>query len=334
MEAAGVCRTDSHIFHSADGWGSPNPLLLGHEGAGVVEGVGPDITDLGIGDRVIIGSRITCGACATCDRGDPRRCSRSKPSPGMLRLSDGTLVSQPLGVGLFAERAVVDRRAAAPMPDRLEASHACLVGCAVSTGVGAVVNTARVWPRATVLVLGCGAVGLSVIQGARLAQARQITAVDVDREKLARAAQLGATHTIDAGDGDVSNDVMELTDGVGVDFAFEAVGLPETAEQAIRALAFAGVAVLIGVPRPGSEARIPLGRRRPGLFSNRGTVTVSHGGDSIPSIDFPRLAGLAASGELDLGRLVTAERSIHESARAFDDLEHRGTIRTVVRFER
>jgi S-(hydroxymethyl)glutathione dehydrogenase/alcohol dehydrogenase len=187
------------------------------------------------------------------------------------------------------------------------------------------------WPGASALIVGCGAVGLSALQGARLANAGSIIAADLVASKLALAAELGAARTIDAGAADVETEVMEATGGAGVDFAFDAAGAPQTIDQCVRTLAYGGTAVLVGVPEQYS-LDLPLGRGRPGLFGTRGTITVSHGGGSLPAHDYPVLAGLAAAGALDIGSMITGRRPLDEAGAAFEDLAEGGAVRTILGF--
>ena len=192
IEASGVCHSDLHVVET--GWAHPLPVLLGHEGAGVVEGVGGGVTALAPGDRVVLGWRSPCGACRWCTRGDVRRCRTPPGVRGRLHLTDGSSLAQTLQMGTFATRTVVHSAAAIPIAEGLPPEQACLIGCSVATGIGSVLNTAGVWEGARVAVIGCGAVGLSVVQGARLAGASEIYALDLEERKLAAAESFGATH--------------------------------------------------------------------------------------------------------------------------------------------
>ena len=223
MQAAGVCHTDKHLHDSHDGWGRPFPMLLGHEGAGVVEEVGAGVDGFEVGDHVAIGCRVPCGSCAQCRRGFTRLCqSSSARMPVIERASNRQSILSPVGIGLFSELVPVDARAAVVMDKDLPMGMLGLLGCAVMTGVGAVFNTARVWSGARVAVVGCGGIGLAAVQGARAANARQIIAVDLTEQKLSWARKLGATDTVNASQQDPVPAVRSLTDGVGVDFSFEA----------------------------------------------------------------------------------------------------------------
>jgi S-(hydroxymethyl)mycothiol dehydrogenase len=329
LTAAGVCHTDLHVVETG-GWGMPLPVLLGHEGAAVVEELGEGVTGLAPGDPVVLAWRSPCGACAACGRGDPRRCRTPRRARRRIaRVRDGERVTQTLLVGAFATRTNVHAEAAVKVPAELPAEQACLIGCAVATGVGSVLETSRPWPGATVAVIGCGAVGLSAVQGARLAGAARIVAVDVAPRKLEWALGFGATDAVDAAAGDAAATVRELTDGEGVDFAYEAVGRPGTVEQAVRMLAHAGTATLIGVPKPEQRVSFDLEGE---LFARRATIRVSHGGDQLPAEDFPRLARLALEGELDLAGMVTRTIGLDGVGEALHDLAGGEVIRSVIRF--
>jgi S-(hydroxymethyl)mycothiol dehydrogenase len=312
IEATGVCHSDLHVIEQ-DGWGHRLPVLLGHEGAGVVEEVGEGVRSVSAGDRVVLGWRPPCGECAPCLRGDPRRCARPARARRRLRLADGRRLTQALQMGTFSTRTIVHEAAAVRVPAELPHEQACLIGCAVATGVCSVLETAKVWPGARVAVIGCGAVGLSVVQGARIAGAAEIYAIDLDQGKLDAARRFGATQTGEPED--------------PVDFAFDVVGRPETLELALRLLGHAGTAILIGLSQPGATARVELAP----LFDRRATIRVSHGGDHLPAEDFPRLADWALAGKLDLGGMVTRLGSLDEWAEAFDAMREGDVIRTVLR---
>jgi S-(hydroxymethyl)mycothiol dehydrogenase len=328
LTASGVCHTDLHVIETG-GWGMPLPVLLGHEGAGVVEEVGEGVEGLTPGDQVVLAWRAPCGSCRACLRGDPRRCQAPlRARRRIARARDGAKVMQTLLLGTFATRTNVHAGCAVKVPPELPPEQACLIGCALATGVGSVLNTSRPWPGATVAVIGCGAVGLSVVQGARLAGAERIVAVDLMPRKLEWALELGATDAVDASAGDPVEAVRELTGGEGVDFSYEAVGRPEPAQQAVRVLRHAGTATLIGVPGP--DQRVSLDQEKD-LFVPRVTIRVCHGGDQLPAEDFPLLARLALEGKLDLERMVTRVCGLDDVDRAFRDLEAGEVVRSVIR---
>jgi S-(hydroxymethyl)mycothiol dehydrogenase len=311
IEASGVCHSDLHIVEH-DGWGHRLPVLLGHEGAGVVEAVGEGVSTLAPGDRIVVGWRAPCGECRWCLRGDPRRCRTPVRAQRRVRIAGGDRVTGALQLGTFATRTVVHERAAVRIPDGLPVEQACLIGCAVATGVMSALETARVWEGSRVAVIGCGAVGLSVVQGCRIAGAVEIRAIDLDERKLEAARRFGATDT---------------GEGEELDFVFDVVGLAATLESALGMLGHAGTLVYVGLPRAGQTAHVPLER----LFAKRATIRVSHGGDHLPAEDFPRLAEWALEGKLDLAGMVSREIGLEDVAAAFEDMKRGDVIRSIVR---
>jgi len=329
VEACGVCHSDLHIVETR-GWGMPFPILLGHEGAGVVEEVGEGVTSVGPGDRVVIAWRAPCGdACPACRRGDPRRCSNNlRARRRVHRASDGALLAPVLRCGTFADRAIVHEACAVKVPEELPVEQACLLACGFSTGAGAALWASPVRPGSSVAVIGCGGVGLAVVQGARLAGAERIVAVDVLPRKLAWALELGATDAVDASAGDAVAQVRELTGGAGVESAFSAIGATAGLVDAVRMCAYAGTATLVGIPPPGRTLDLDPDAD---LFQPKVAIAVTHGGDTIPQEDFPFLAREALGGRLDLGRFVTAEIGLDDVPRALEELHDPQGIRTVVR---
>ena len=335
LVASGVCHTDLHV-KNMNGMGMAFPILLGHEGAGIVEEIGEGVTHLAPGDPVVIAYRAPCEQCPACRRGDPRRCYVAlRPKQRIHRKSDGALCSQVLRCGTFSTHTVVHGKAAIKMPPQMPLEKACLIACGVVTGVGATLNTAPVWAGARVAVIGCGGVGLSVIQGAKLAHAKQIIAIDISPTKLDWARQFGATDVIDAREGDPVARVRELTEdgyGGGVEFAYEAVGLPLTIEQAVRMLSYAGTATHIGLPESDAHVNLNLGDIDTGVYWNKATLRVCHAGDTLPSHDFPLLAQLYLQGQLDLDAMITREIGLEEVEDAFHLMETGDVIRSVIRF--
>jgi Zn-dependent alcohol dehydrogenase len=311
IEATGVCHSDLHVIEE-DGWGHPFPVLLGHEGAGTVEAVGEADVEVHLhrDDRVVLGWKAACGTCPTCLRGDPRRCTRPPAAPGRLFRANGDELTPVLRTGTFATHTVVPATAAVKVPSELAPEQACLIGCAVATGVMSVLETARVWEGARVAVIGCGAVGLSVIQGARLAGASEIRAIDLDPGKLEQATRFGATHT----------------EPGPADFVFDVVGRRATFEQALGLVRTGGTVVLIGLSPGGETAEVNL----PKLFARRARVLVSHGGDHLPQEDFPRLAQWAVEGKLDLASMVTRTAPLDAWAEALEAMKDGSVIRTVL----
>ena len=336
LAASGVCHTDLTV-KNLNGNGMAFPIVLGHEGAGYIEAVGPGVTHLKVGDPVVIAYRAPCEQCPACRRGDPRHCYMAlRPQPRIHRASDGAVCSQVLRCGTFATRTVVHAKAAIKMPDEMPLDKACLLACGVVTGVGAAMNTTPVWAGSRVAVIGCGGVGLSVIQGAKIQNARQIVAVDVNPTKLQWARDFGATHTVNAKDGDPVAQVRALTedgwDG-GVEFAFEATGIPLCTEQAIKMLAYGGTATTIGFPAATDSVNLNLGDIATGVYWNKASLRVCHCGDALPSHDFPLLAQLYLQGKLELDRMVTQTIELGDVEAAFHKMEEGNVIRSVIKFE-
>jgi S-(hydroxymethyl)mycothiol dehydrogenase len=311
ITATGVCHSDLHVVRT--GHNHPLPVLLGHEGAGVVEAVGEGVEHVSPGDEVVIGWRSPCGECRWCRRGAEHLCRTPPMALGRMHASDGRDLIGVFRAGTFATRSILHGSSLVPLPVDLPAEQACLIGCAVATGVCSVLKTAEVWEGAGVAVIGCGAVGLSVIQGARIAGASEIHAVDLDERKLTAARRFGATHT-------------GTEEAQRLDFVFDVVGRPETVAQGLELLGHAGTLVYIGLPLPGTEATVPL----ESVFDRRVRILVSHGGDHVPAEDFPRLARLAADGQLDLAGMVTKRIGLDDVEQAFVDMEAGEVIRSVI----
>ncbi len=328
VEAAGVCRTDYKVSKGLQSGREPRyPMLLGHEGAGVVEQVGPGVTRLKKGDRVAVGCRVPCGACSMCRRNDPRRCNNSAArAPRISVASDGSEVDLPMGLAMYAERIAVDVGAVYPVSDGMPMTSASLLGCAVMTGTGAVFHTAKVGPGATTAVIGCGGIGLATVQGAKIANASRVIAVDISDLKLEWALSMGATDAVNSATEDAVEAVRALTDGEGVDYSFEAVGMGATVEQALGMLSYGGVATMIGVPPVGSEAEL----NPSAFFRNTSTLMTTHGGEGIPAHDFPVLDSLYQQGRLDLDAMVTHTIPLSDMEKGFENLEANSAIRTVV----
>jgi Zn-dependent alcohol dehydrogenase len=309
IEATGVCHSDLHVIEE-DGWHHALPVLLGHEGAGTIEAVGEGGEGLAEGDRVVIGWKTSCGRCSMCRRGQPRQCKKPPTAQGRLHRHGGAELTPVLRTGTFATRTVVPAVAAVKVPRELPVEQACLIGCAVATGVMSVLETAKVWEGARVAVIGCGAVGLSVIQGARIAGASEIRALDLDERKLEQARSFGATHT----------------EPGPVDFVFDVVGRGATFAQALGMIGSGGTVVLIGLSPAGEKVEIDL----PGLFGKRARILVSHGGDHLPQEDFPRLAHWALEGKLDLAGMVTRTGPLEGWEEALSAMRSGDVIRTVL----
>lgn len=329
MAAAGICHTDLHIRDSDDGWGRSFPLLLGHEGSGVVVDVGEGVS-LEVGDHVAIACRVPCGVCALCKRGDARRCRASAPHPAQIRRSsDHTSVTPALGVGLFADTVVVDALAAVKMNPTIPFDVTAVLGCALMTGVGAVTNTARVFPGATVAVIGCGGIGLSVVLGAILAGASRVIAIDVVASKLRWAETMGATDVVNASEVSPVERVRQLTEGAGVDFAFEAVGMAVCVEQCLAMLSYGGVATVIGVPPRDHHVTFPLGGPA-GFLANTNSLLVTHGGDSLPQHDLDVFASLILQGRMDVAKMVSHRIPLTDLDEGFEMMRSGESVRAVV----
>jgi Zn-dependent alcohol dehydrogenase len=309
IEATGVCHSDLHVIEE-DGWHHALPVLLGHEGAGTIEAVGDPAEGLAEGDRVVIGWKTACGECSMCRRRRPRECKKPPAALGRLHRHDGAVLTPVLRTGTFATHTVVPAVAAVKVPRELPVEQACLIGCAVATGVMSVLETAKVWEGARVAVIGCGAVGLSVIQGARIAGASEIRAIDLDERKLEQATRFGATHTVPG----------------PVDFVFDVVGRGATFEQALGMIGTGGTVVLIGLSPAGEKVEVDL----PRLFAKRARILVSHGGDHLPEEDFPRLARWALEGKLDLAGMVTRTAPLEGWEDALAAMRGGEVIRTVL----
>ena len=333
LVASGVCHTDLTI-KNLKGNGMAFPIVLGHEGAGIVEQVGEGVTHLAVGDPVVLAYRAPCEQCPACRRGDPRHCYMAlRPKQRIRRKKDNALCSQVLRCGTFSTHTVVHSKAAIKMPKEMPLDKACLIACGVVTGVGATRNTTQVFPGARVAVIGCGGVGLSVIQGAKLAHASMIIAVDVNPVKLDWAKQYGATHIVNAKDGDPVAQVRALTedgwDG-GVEFAYEATGIPMCTEQAVKMLAYNGTATTIGFPAAEDSVNLNLGNMATGVYWNKAGLAVCHAGDTLPSQDFPLLAQLYLQGKLMLDEMVTNIITLNDVEDAFHEMETGNVIRSVI----
>ncbi|MCC6627005.1 MAG: Zn-dependent alcohol dehydrogenase [Chloroflexi bacterium] len=323
LAASGVCHSDLH--HWKREMGSVLPLVLGHEGAGVVEAVGPGVTRVRPGDPVVIAFGSRCGQCWYCVRGMVHLCTPATPPVTHLRRGD-TAIQQFLNVGSFAERTIVPATNVVPLPPEMPLDSAALVACGVATGVGAVLNTARVPAGADVLVIGAGGVGLNVIQGARIAGAARIIAADRLANKLALARDFGATDTIDATREDVVARAQALTGGRGVDYAFEVIGLPETVRLAYDATRKGGVAVVVGVGAPDADMALPV----LSLTRTARSIIGCTYGSIQPQADFPRLVDLYRLGKLRLDELISRRFTLDQINDAFHALEAGEVARGVV----
>ncbi|MEY9996730.1 S-(hydroxymethyl)mycothiol dehydrogenase [Streptomyces sp. V4I8] len=325
IQACGVCHTDLH--YKQGGISDDFPFLLGHEAAGVVESVGDGVTDVAPGDFVILNWRAVCGNCRACLRGRPWYCFDTHNAKQRMTLaSTGQELSPALGIGAFAEKTLVAAGQCTKVDAAVAPQVAGLLGCGVMAGIGAAINTGNVGRGDTVAVIGCGGVGDAAIAGSSLAGAARIIAVDIDDRKLDKARTLGATHTVNSRQADPVETIRELTGGFGADVVIEAVGRPETYQQAFYARDLAGTVVLVGVPTPEMKLELPL----LDVFGRGGALKSSWYGDCLPSRDFPMLIDLHLQGRLDLAAFVTETIQLDEVEKAFERMHHGDVLRSVV----
>ncbi|WP_086821889.1 S-(hydroxymethyl)mycothiol dehydrogenase [Streptomyces sp. NRRL B-24572] len=325
IEACGVCHTDLH--YREGGINDDFPFLLGHEAAGVVESVGEGVTDVAPGDFVVLNWRAVCGQCRACLRGRPWYCFATHNAKQKMTLaSTGQELSPALGIGAFAEKTLVAAGQCTKVDRAASAAAVGLLGCGVMAGIGAAINTGNVGRGDSVAVIGCGGVGAAAVAGAKLAGAAKVIAVDIDDRKLATAGRLGATHTVNSRTADAVEAIRELTGGFGADVVIEAVGRPETYEQAFYARDLAGTVVLVGVPTPEMKLELPL----IDVFGRGGALKSSWYGDCLPSRDFPMLVDLHLQGRLDLDAFVTETIALDEVEKAFERMHHGDVLRSVV----
>jgi S-(hydroxymethyl)mycothiol dehydrogenase len=326
IQACGVCHTDLH--YREGGISDDYPFLLGHEAAGIVAAVGPDVTSVAPGDFVILNWRAVCGQCRACLRGRPWYCFNTHNAKQKMRLADGTPLSAALGIGAFAQKTLVAAGLCTGVDPRVPPTIAGLVGCGVMAGLGAALNTGAVTRGDAVAVIGCGGVGCAAIAGARLAGATRIIGVDIDARKLEWARKLGATHTVDATSADVVSAIQAATGGFGADVAIDAVGRPETYRQAFYARDLAGTVVLVGVPTPDMRIELPL----LDVFGRGGALKSSWYGDCLPSRDFPTLIDLYLQGRLPLEAFVSDTIGLGDVEHAFERMQRGEVLRSVVVF--
>ncbi len=324
VQACGVCHTDLH--YREGGINDEFPFLLGHEAAGVVEAVGSGVTEVAPGDFVVLNWRAVCGQCRACAKGKPQYCFATHNASQPMTLTDGTPLSPALGIGAFVEKTLVAAGQCTKVDPQAPADAAGLLGCGVMAGFGAAVNTGGVSRGDSIAVIGCGGVGNAAIAGADLAGASTIIAVDVDDRKLEWAKKFGATHTVNARQQDTVEAVRSLTGGFGADVVVDAVGRPETYEQAFYARDLAGTVVLVGVPTPDLQITLPL----LDVFGRGGALKSSWYGDCLPSRDFPMLVDLAQQGRFPLSEFVTETIGLEDVEEAFAKMHRGEVLRSVV----
>ncbi|MEY9895614.1 S-(hydroxymethyl)mycothiol dehydrogenase [Catenulispora sp. MAP12-49] len=325
VQTCGVCHTDLH--YREGGINDEFPFLLGHEASGVVEAVGPGVTEVEPGDFVVLNWRAVCGQCRACRRGEPWYCFATHNAKQKMTLEDGTELTPALGIGAFAEKTLVAAGQCTKVDPSARPAAVGLLGCGVMAGIGAAVNTGGVTRGKSVAVIGCGGVGVAAVAGSALAGADPIIAVDIDAKKLEAATRLGATHTVDSSSTDPVAAIQELTGGFGADVVIEAVGRPETWKQAFYARDLAGTVVLVGVPTPQMKLPdLPL----IDVFGRGGALKSSWYGDCLPSRDFPMLVDLYLRGKLDLDAFVSEEIGLGDVEAAFDRMHRGEVLRSVV----
>ena len=315
--AAGVCHSDVSVVDGTIPF--PTPVVLGHEGAGVVEQVGDGVSHVAVGDHVVLSTLGNCGACAACDSGKPTHCRTSFGKLSRPFTWQDRKTFQFANTGVFSEATVVKGRQAVPISKEVPWASASLIGCGVLTGVGAVLNRARVGQGESALVVGIGGIGLNVISGLALVGAHPVIAVDTNPAKESIAREFGATHFIDASASDTAEAVKEITPN-GVDFAFECVGHPAIIRQSIDLLDWGGTAVILGVPKLGTEASFVV----QGMYNDK-TIMGCRYGASRPHLDIPRYVELYQAGRLKLDELVKKTYPMADVQQTLDDL-HAGTL--------
>jgi S-(hydroxymethyl)mycothiol dehydrogenase len=334
VQACGVCHTDLH--YREGGINDDFPILLGHEAAGVVEAVGPDVTGLAPGDFVVLNWRAVCGQCRACKRGDLQYCFNTHNATQRMTLADGpdagAELSPALGIGAFAEKTLVAAGQCTKVHPDARPAAVGLLGCGVMAGIGAAINTGAVGRGKSVAVIGCGGVGVAAIVGSALVGASPIIAVDIDSRKLETAKRLGATHAVNSAETDPVEEIKRICgqyfdDAEGADVVIEAVGRPETWKQAFYARDLAGTMVLVGVPTPDMKVPdLPL----IDVFGRGGALKSSWYGDCLPTRDFPLLVDLYRQGRLDLDAFVTEEIGIEDVEAAFEKMRGGDVLRSVV----
>jgi len=328
IQATGVCHTDYHAYTSEE---IQCPVVLGHEGAGVVEAVGEQVTAVEPGDHVVLWVLPSCGQCQFCSSGRPFLCPehteiRGSMPDGTKRLGgDDGPINHFFAQSSFASKAVVPERTAVPIRTDIPFEIAALLGCGVPTGVGAVLNTGDVRPGDDVAIFGCGGVGASAILGADLAGARKIIAVDINEKKLDQMREIGATDVVNASATDPVEEIKRLTDGV--DYSFECIGQPQTIEQAFESLDRGGTAVATTTKDTGTF------ELNGGAFTQGVSIVGNMVGSTQPTIDIPKLADLYVEGRLDLDALLTGSYPLSELGDAFDDLHEGDGIRSVIQMK-
>jgi len=328
VEACAICHSDIHFIDGA--WGGRLPAIYGHEAAGTVAEVGDGVDNVGVGDRVVISLIRSCGSCPSCAKGVAVNCTGrfTIDATRPLTDADGNSLVHGLKTGTFAEEAIVDASQVVAIPDSIPVASASLLGCGVITGFGAVANTAQIEAGSDVVVIGCGGVGLNAVQGAAIAGAGQVIALDVADDKLVAAREFGATAAVHAAADDVASQVMALTSGAGADYVFVTVGAKPAIEQAFSLVAPGGAVVLVGMTATGVMVEFDA----TAVAGNSQRVLGSKMGNSRLPIDIPLLVALYEDGRLKLDELVTKTYPIEEINEAIDSVKRGEARRNVVVF--
>jgi S-(hydroxymethyl)glutathione dehydrogenase / alcohol dehydrogenase len=332
MRTVAICHSDVHLVRGDwKNWSSNPPVIAGHEAAGIVVEVGPGVAHVKVGDPVVVSLMRSCGRCFYCVSGSPFMCEGKFALQHERRLhrKTGEAIQQGISTGAFAEYAVVDQSQMVPIAVDMPLDRACLLACGVITGYGAVVNTARLAPGSSAVIIGAGGVGLNAVQGAHLSGAAPIIAVDVLDSKLAAAKTFGATHTLNAKLTDIVAEVRALTDGRGADYAFVTVGNPAAVEQSLKFVRRGGVIVAVGMPNTGAAASVPMGD----FVYNGQHLLGSNLGSTRLNVDIPRLVGLYQSGRLKLDELITNRYPLEKINDAIESMERGEALRNVIVFD-
>ena len=328
LAATAICHSDVHLIRGE--WGGNLPVVAGHEAAGVVEEIGQDVTLTKPGDAVVVSLLWSCGRCFYCATGSPHMCKGTfaLETESRLRNKRGQPLRHGIRVAAFAEYTIVDQSQVVPVPADMPLDLAALLACGVITGLGAVVNTAQIEPGSSVVVIGTGGVGLNAVQGAVLAGAHPIIAMDILDTKLTTARVFGATHTINAGQKDALQIVRELTYGRGADYVFVTVGSATALAQGLNMIRWAGTVVIVGIPKEGATLSLPIGDF---VWEGR-RIIGSRMGSTRLSVDVPRLVELYQHGRLKLDELITARYPLEQINEAIEAMETGEVQRNVIVF--
>ncbi len=328
LAACAICHSD--IIYMDGGWGGPLPAVYGHEAAGVVAEVGPNVTITKPGDAVVVTLIRSCGNCFFCDKEQPHLCETTfrLDTDGPLHTKDGRPIHQAMRTGAFAEEVVVHESQVVPVPNDIPLDSASLLACGVITGYGAVVNTADIPPNSSVVVIGAGGVGLNSIQGAAIAEAAPIVAIDLLDNKLEAAKSFGATHAINGRDSDVTEQVQALTNGRGSDYVFVTVGSDKAMQQGLSLIRRAGTVVLVGMPASGVKLTVEAAN----FVADNQFILGSKMGSTRLQIDVPKLVELYQNGRLKLDELVTKRYSLEEINEAVTAVKRGEALRNVIVF--